>query len=328
MRYKTFGNTNAKISEICIGTWGIGGAGWGEVNKQESVAAIEAMIDSGVNAIDTAPVYGFGNPTEDDFGYGRAEVILGEALKGKRDSIYIITKCGLNYDREKGPQSMYKSLVEDEIIGGCEASLKRLQTDCIDMLFAHWPDEKTPIEEIVASFEKLIKAGKIKSYGLSNFTKEQVLAANKILPVGAIQLEYSMVNRKFEDAFKSAYENNIGTMSYATFGAGVLTGAYRTLPDFGARDTRSTFYPYFKQPMFDNIQKLLKVMDEVGAKYDATPSEVAINWNVQKEFVSTAILGVSKVKHANQNAKAFDWQLSQEDMVILDNAIDEFVPKA
>ncbi len=327
MRFKTFGNTNAKISEISIGTWGIGGAGWGEINGKESVAAIDAMLESGVNVIDTAPVYGFFNPSADDLGFGRAEVILGEALKGKRDSVYLITKCGLNFDREKGPQSMYKSLVEDEIIGGCEQSLKRLQTDCIDMLFAHWPDEKTPIEEVVGSMEKLIKAGKIKSYGLSNFTQEQVIAANSILPVGAVQMEYSMVNRKFEDALKAAYDNNIGTMAYATFGAGVLTGAYRTLPDFGQMDTRNTFYPYFKEPKFSQIQSLLKIMDEVAAQYGATPSEVAINWSTQKQFISTAILGVSKVKHANQNAKAFDWKLTNEDMAKLDNAVDEFVPK-
>ena len=105
MRYKTLGTTGEKLSALTLGTWGIGGTGWGETSQSNSLAAIDRMLELGVNLVDTAPVYGFGNPGEQDFGFGCAERLLAKALKGRRDKVFLVTKCGLNYDRSKGPSS-------------------------------------------------------------------------------------------------------------------------------------------------------------------------------------------------------------------------------
>ena len=122
MRYKTLGTTGEKLSALTLGTWGIGGTGWGETSQSHSLAAIDRMLELGVNVVDTAPVYGFGNPGEQDFGFGCAELLLAKALKGRRDKVFLVTKCGLNYDRSKGPSSAYRSMSAQEIREGCENS--------------------------------------------------------------------------------------------------------------------------------------------------------------------------------------------------------------
>lgn len=321
MRYKELGNTGLKISAVTVGTWGIGGAGWGEVSKSDSVAAIRTAIDHGVNAIDTAPIYGFGNPSAPDFGYGCAEETVREAVAGQRDRLLLITKCGLNYDRSVGPRSLYKRMTRKEIIEGCEGSLSRLGTDYLDLLFVHWPDGSTAPEEVAEAMQQLQQQGKIRHYGLSNFTLEDTLRLDSLLHVGAVQPQYSMVARENEGLIRDAHSHKIGTMTYGSLGAGILTGAYRTLPQFSPSDTRVTFYDYFREPKFSRIQALLKTMDEVAAAHQATPAQVAINWSTQKEFVDTAILGFSKPSHALQNCAAFSWELTAQELDALDRAI-------
>lgn len=120
MRYKTLGTTGEKLSALTLGTWGIGGTGWGETSQSNSLAAIDRMLELGVNLVDTAPVYGFGNPGEQDFGFGCAERLLAKALKGRRDKVFLVTKCGLNYDRSKGPSSAYRSMSAQEIREGAK----------------------------------------------------------------------------------------------------------------------------------------------------------------------------------------------------------------
>jgi len=322
LQYKKLGNTGKKISAITLGSWGIGGAGWDQVDKKESQAAIDRMLECGVNAIDTAPIYGFVRPDEEDFGYGYAEKVIGEAIRDKREDIFLVTKCGLNYDRAQGPRSMYKSMAREEIIAGCEGSLKRLGTDYIDLLFVHWPDMKTSLEEMTDAMKTLIRQGKILHYGLSNFTLEDTCKADDLLHVAAVQLPYSMVDKASEKMLLAVKERGIGTMTYGSLGSGILTGAYRTVPTFDKMDARASFYHFFEEPMFGRIQKLLGVMDEVAAAHQANVSQVAIQWSVKKEFVDTAILGVSKEKHARQNCDTFTWEMDEEEMKKLDEAVE------
>lgn len=328
MRYKTLGNTDLKISAVTIGTWGIGGAGWGNISRSDSVSAIRTAIEHGVNAIDTAPVYGFGNPALPDFGYGCAEETIREAIAGQRDRLLLITKCGLNYDRAVGPRSLYKRMSRKEIIEGCEGSLTRLGTDYLDLLFVHWPDNVTAPYEVAEAMQLLREQGKIRHYGLSNFTLEDTLQMDARLHVGAIQPQYSMVSRENEALIRAAHSHTIGTMTYGSLGAGILTGAYRTLPHFNPSDTRVTFYDYYKEPKFGKIMRLLQVMDEIAAAHHATTAQVAINWSTQKEFVDTAILGFSKPSHALQNCAAFDWALSEQEISVLDGAIAQHLDTA
>ena len=162
MRYTMLGKTELKVSQATIGTWAIGGAGWGDVNKKESMEAIETMIERGVNLIDTAPFYGL----------GESEKIVGEVIRDKRDDIVLLTKAGTGWDEKGVPfkRSDYKSILKD-----CEESLQRLKTDYIDLYLIHWPDEVTPIEEMMDAMNKLKQDGKIRFIGASNFSKEEGL---------------------------------------------------------------------------------------------------------------------------------------------------------
>lgn len=162
MRYKQFGTTDMNVSALTVGTWAIGGAYWGEVNKQDSIQAIHAMLDHGVNMIDTAPGYNF----------GESERVVGEALKGRREQVYITTKTGV-YNDKKEPY--IKDCRKETVFRLCEESLKNLQTDYIDLMVIHWPDVNynTPFEETMEALNSLKSAGKIRHIGVSNFDQDQ-----------------------------------------------------------------------------------------------------------------------------------------------------------
>jgi len=306
MRYKIFGNTGLKLSVVGAGTWGTGGRGWGGSDKQAAIAAIRAMLDCGVNHIDTAPVYG----------KGLAEEYLAEVLEGARDKVIVTTKCGMNID---GPGNAVKMASRGEIIKGCEASLKRMKTDYTDILLLHWPDVNTPLDETIAAMERLREQGKTRFIGVSNFSAALTEEAMKYAGVAANQLPYSLVDRSAEAALKWARKKNIATMSYGSLGAGILSGKIREYTDFGANDVRGGFYGFFREPRFSKIMALVACMDAIADERGAPVSQVAINWAAQKNFIDTALIGVRTVEHACENCGAADWELTAEEINYLDN---------
>lgn len=310
MRYTMLGKTELKVSQATIGTWAIGGAGWGDVNKKESMEAIETMIERGVNLIDTAPFYGL----------GESEKIVGEVIRDKRDDIVLLTKAGTGWD-EKGvlfKRSDYKSILKD-----CEESLQRLKTDYIDLYLIHWPDEVTPIEEMMDAMNKLKQDGKIRFIGASNFSKEEVLESEKYVSFDVLQHPYSMVAQDFRELLTWAHKNNIGTMSYGSLGAGILTGSIREMPKFSEDDMRLNFYDYFKEPKFSTVMQLVKRLDVYAEKYNVPVSQVTINWNTQSGFLDTILMGVRNKKEAEENCAAFEWKLEQEDVESITKDIQE-----
>lgn len=315
MRFKEFGKTGEKLSALTVGTWAIGGAGWGEVNKADCIKAIHAMFDNGVNSIDTAPCYNC----------GESERIVGEALKGRRDKIFLTTKTAVY---QPDPQStIIKDGRRETILRLCDESLKNLQTDYIDLLLIHWPDieHNAPIEETMDAMNELVKAGKVRYLGVSNFSIEQIKEAEKYGVISASEPPYSMVNRSEEELMEWCYSQNIANMTYGSLGAGILTGAIRELPKFDADDWRLNFYDFFKEPKFSKVMKLLKVLDEIAAGHNAPVAQVAVNWNAQKDFVQTALCGVRNEHEANENCKGFEWSLSEDEMNAIDKAIEEYL---
>lgn len=310
MRYTMLGKTELKVSQATIGTWAIGGAGWGDVNKKESMEAIETMIERGVNLIDTAPFYGL----------GESEKIVGEVIRDKRDDIVLLTKAGTGWDEKGVPfkRSDYKSILKD-----CEESLQRLKTDYIDLYLIHWPDEVTPIEEMMDAMNKLKQDGKIRFIGASNFSKEEVLESEKYVSFDVLQHPYSMVAQDFRELLTWAHKNNIGTMSYGSLGAGILTGSIREMPKFSEDDMRLNFYDYFKEPKFSKVIQLVKRLDVYAEKYNVPVSQVTINWNTQSGFLDTILMGVRNKKEAEENCAAFEWKLEQEDVESITKDIQE-----
>ena len=314
MRYKQFGKTDMKVSELTIGTWAIGGAFWGDVDKKDCIKAIHAMLDHGVNMVDTAPGYNF----------GESERVVVEALQGKREQVYITTKTALYNDKEKG---YVKDGRRETIVRLCEESLQNLRTDYIDLLVIHWPDtdHNAPIEETMDALNMLKKAGKIRYIGVSNFNQEQIEEAQKYGEIAALQPPYSMVNRSQEELMKWTHANGIANMTYGSLGAGILTGAIRELPKFEENDSRLTFYDFFVEPKFSKVMRLLHVLDAIAAVHQAPVAQVAINWNSQKEFVNTSLCGIRNEQEALENCSGFEWSLTEGEIKMIDMAIAEYL---
>ncbi|MBU9726148.1 aldo/keto reductase [Diplocloster modestus] len=308
MRYKRFGKTGLDVSVLTTGTWAIGGAHWGEVNEVDSIEAIREMTAQGVNLIDTAPGYNAGH----------SERVVGEAVRSVRDKVYLTTKTAV-YTGHDG--SYIKDGRAANILRQCDESLKNLGTDYIDIYLIHWPDPKVEIGESMGAMVKLLDQGKIRHIGVSNFSESQIREAEKYGPVEVIQPPFSMVNRVETDLMRWCARREIGIMTYGSLGAGILTGAIRSMPDFPPEDTRRTFYPYFEEPMFTQIMELLKTLDKAAANHHAPVAQAALNWSIQKDYVHTAIVGVRNEKEAAENCRGMDWELSQEEMAMIDAAI-------
>lgn len=310
MRYKQFRNAGVSVSALAVGTWAIGGQNYGQVNREDSIRAIRTMIDHGVNLVDTAPCYG----------NGASEKIVGEALKGiPRDKILISTKFGLITDVYSGDyvkHASYKSVMRE-----VESSLMNLETDYLDFYYVHWPDVLTPIDETMAALNTLKKQGKIRFIGVSNFSCEQIEAAEQYAQIDVQQPPYSMVNQKFTDLMKWGYEKGIDSMTYGSLGSGILTGAIRTLPEFEPGDMRLTFYDFFAEPVFSKIMEFLKTMDEIAAAHGVPVAQVALNWSTQKDFVGTALCGVRNERETLENCSAFEWSLSEDEITALDQEL-------
>ncbi|WP_288736366.1 aldo/keto reductase [uncultured Enorma sp.] len=310
MRYKHFKNADVDVSELAVGTWAIGGDNYGPVDREASIQAIRTMIDNGVNLVDTAPCYG----------NGYSEKVVGEALAGGyRDKVLISTKVGLvtsanGYDRD----SSFKNIMRE-----VESSLYNLKTDHIDFYFVHWPDAHTPFAETMSALELLRKQGKIRFIGVSNFTKEMIEECEKYGKVDVQQPPFSMVDRTYVDLMQWGAARGIDSMTYGSMGAGILSGKYRTTPDFPEGDTRLTFYDYFREPKFSKVQELLKVMDEVAEAHGKPVGQVALNWSTQKDYVGCALVGVRSDAHAIENCAAYDWSLTDDEIAKLDAKLDE-----
>ena len=310
MRYKHVGNAGIDISALAVGTWAIGGQQWGDVNEKDSIDAIRAMIDGGVNLVDTAPIYG----------NGHSEEVVGKALEnGYREKVFLATKFSISND-ENG--SVINNGSYENTIWECEQSLKRLNTDHIDIYIMHWPDPATPVEVTMRALADLKKSGKIRFIGVSNFDRNLIEEAQKVVRIDFLQPPYSMVEESQKELLAWCETQGIGTMTYGSLGAGILTGAIRELPDWEENDFRYTFYDYFKNPKFSKIMELLKVMDKIAQVRNKPLAQIAINWSTQKSYVSTAICGVRDPQQAYENCATFDWELTGEEMALIDSEIE------
>lgn len=321
MRYKQFKNAGVSVSILSVGTWAIGGTGYGEVNETDSIAAIRAMLDNGVNLIDTAPGYGA----------GYAEKICGKAITGcDRSKIFLATKCGIGSTTLEARQHPeVKNGIRDgryeNILYECEQSLRRLGTDYIDFFFVHWPDYDVPFAETMEAMNTLKREGKVRFIGLSNFSQEQIKECMKTCRIDAIQPPYSMVARRDEPLLKWCVEQGIDSLTYSSLGAGILTGKYREPRVFGENDPRNSFYPFFKEPNFSKIMKVLAVMDRISEETGKPLSQIAINWTTQKDYVSTALCGARNAQQGIENCLAADWMLTEQQLLDLDSAIAEYL---
>jgi aryl-alcohol dehydrogenase-like predicted oxidoreductase len=315
MQLRQLGKSNVKVTPIILGTWAIGGWMWGGTEEKKSIEAIQASIENGITAIDTAPAYGM----------GLSEEIVGKAIKGKRDEVVIATKCGLRWDENdktvrspnrdfrKNPVEIRRDLSRKSIFYECEQSLKRLNIDVIDIYQIHWPDPATPIEESWNAMAELKKQGKVRAIGVSNFSLDLLKAAHAIHPVDSVQPPYSLIRREIEkDIIPFAQANQIAVIVYSSLERGLLTGKYQpgqTFPEGNHRSDKRTFKPEYLRHMQDALAEIKPIAD----KYRVAVSQVIIDCTIHRPGIIAALVGARDAKQAKENALAANLNLTHQE---------------
>ncbi len=299
MEYRMLGKSGLNVSIIGFGAWGIGGSPfWSNEGDVVSERAIMKAYDLGVNFFDTAPVYGFGH----------SEELLGKTLKPFRDKVIYATKCGLRWEK-KSLGSITKNAKRKSILEEIDQSLKRLNTDFIDLYQVHWPDIETPQDETMETLLKIQEQGKIKVIGVSNYSVDQMKAIMKSGRIESLQPDYSLLNRSVEkDIVPHCLENNIGIVAYSPLASGLLTGKYGKSTKFS--DWRGKgIIGCFSGPQFErNMEKITK-LKVIGDSIGKTCGQVAINWLLAQPGLTTALLGVKNEQQMEENIQALGWKL-------------------
>ncbi|MCU1330649.1 MAG: aldo/keto reductase [Bryobacterales bacterium] len=312
MQTRQLGNSDLQITPLGIGAWAMGGSGWafswGHQEDEESIGAIHAALDKGLNWIDTAAVYGLGH----------SEEVVARALKGRSNRPYVFTKCERTWDEDR---QIRKSLKRDSIIAECEASLRRLEIDVIDLYQIHWPEPDEDVEEGWATLAELKKQGKVRWIGVSNFDAAQLARAQAIAPITSLQPPYSIIQSEIDaEILPYCGANNIGVIVYAPMKSGMLTGAMTrervaSLPEDDFRRRNS----YFQEPMLTRNLKVVDVLREIGNKHGRTPGEVAIAWTLRRPEVTGAIVGMRSPQQVDGVVGAADFRLSPDEIAQIAN---------
>ena len=287
MKTKPLGNSDLFITPVGFGAWAIGGSGWefawGGQDDSESIAAIHEALDAGVNWIDTAAVYGLGH----------SEEVVARALAGMSHRPYVFTKCSMTWDERR---QIGHSLRGESIRRECEASLRRLGVDAIDLYQIHWPNPDEEIEEGWAALAKLKEEGKVRHIGVSNFNVCQMQRALAIAPITSLQPRYSLIHREVEEEILpfTAWQE-IGVIAYSPMASGLLTGAMtrERIEQLPADDWRRN-HSDFKEPLLSRNLRLVRLLKAIGAHHGCTPAEVAVAWVLHNRAVTGAIVGARK----------------------------------
>ena len=295
--YADIAGTPLKVSRIALGTWAIGGWMWGGSDERESVSAIHAALEQGINVIDTAPVYGF----------GRSEEIVGKALaeRGLRSRAIIATKAGLEWRDGKVFRTASRARIRREL----EDSLRRLGTDYIDVYQVHWPDPIVPIEETAETMGTLYKQGMIRAIGVSNFSVEQMERFRRVAPLHVLQSPYNLFERGIEaEILPYCRKHNIAVLGYGALCRGLLSGRMRADTAFGGDDLRKSD-PKFQQPRFPHYLAAARRLDQLAhVRYGKQVIHLAVRWMLD-QGVTVALWGARKADQLQPVAGVAGWSL-------------------
>ena len=300
-----------ELTPIGVGAWAMGGSGWafawGPQDDNESIAAIQAALDRGVNWIDTAAVYGLGH----------SEEVVARALEGRKTRPYVFTKCERNWNEKR---EIYKSLKADSVRRECENSLRRLKVDVIDLYQIHWPEPYEDVEEGWSELARLKEQGKVRWIGVSNFNAKQLERCRKIAPVTSLQPPYSAISAEIEgETLPYCLQHGIGVIAYSPMKNGLLAGKMTkervtNLPedDFRRRN------PAFHEPALTRNLELAELMKRIGARHGRTAGEVAIAWTLRHPAVTAAIVGMRSAEQVDGVIGAMEFRLNPEEIAEID----------
>ncbi|MBN1392009.1 MAG: aldo/keto reductase, partial [Sedimentisphaerales bacterium] len=318
-RTARLGNSELEITKVGLGTWAIGGPwlyGWGPQDDNDSIKAILEAMDAGVNWLDTAPIYGFGH----------SEKIVAKALSQTSIKPIIATKCSLTWDDK---QERINCLKTKSVIAECNASLKRLNVDVIDLYQMHWPSPDEDLEEGYEAMAKCVKAGKVRYLGVSNFGVEQMERVMKIHPITSLQPPYSMFRRDIEDEILPfCKKNNIGVIVYSPLQKGLLSGKFTAekIAALPADDVRHMDHN-FKTPWLEVNLKIIEGLKTIAKRNKITMAQLATAWTLRNPEVTAAIAGARREGQINETAPAADVTLSAEDTAEIEELLKERITK-
>jgi aryl-alcohol dehydrogenase-like predicted oxidoreductase len=317
MQTRKLGYSDLHLTTVGLGTWAIGGSGWaygwGQQDDAESIAAIRRALDQGVNWIDTAAVYGLGH----------SEEIVGRAIAGRRDEVFVATKCGLVWD--EGSTRQYGRLKADSVRREVEASLRRLDVEVIDLYQIHWPNPDEDVEEAWSTIADLIAEGKVRYGGVSNFSVAQMERARAIHPIASLQPPYSMLRRDVErELLPYCAAHDVGVIVYSPMQAGLLTGKFPheralNLPDDDWRRQNV----YFREPGLSVNLAFVEKLRPIAERYGRTLAQLSIAWVLRRPELTAAIVGARRPSQVEETAPAGDWVLSEQDVAEIDALLAE-----
>lgn len=306
MQKRRLSNTDLELTTVGLGTWAMGGPwqfGWGPQDDDQAIAAILTALQTGINWIDTAPIYGL----------GRSEELIGKALKQTSQKPFIATKCGLLWNEKKEKIScLKKKSIREE----CHASLIRLGVEVIDLYQMHWPEPDEDIEEAWEEMAKLAEQGKVRYLGVSNYKLEQIKRVQKIHFVASLQPPYSMLHREVEDELLDyCAQENIGVIAYSPLQRGLLTGKFSQARLAGLPlDDHRRRNPDFQESQFTATLELVEHLKKIAERNGRTCAQLAISWILRRSEVTAAIVGARRPQQILETAAASDWDLSKEDI--------------
>jgi aryl-alcohol dehydrogenase-like predicted oxidoreductase len=313
MEHRPFGRTGLEVSAIGFGCWEIGG-GYGDIEEQEFGRAISRSLDLGINCFDTAEGYGL----------GASERALGAALGNRRDEAIIVSKFGVNY---RDMPNMRDSS-RDRVLTSIDKCLKNLGTDYVDVYLVHWPDRNTPFEETMSALDDIIRDGKARFVGLSNFKLSEIKACMAMRRIDVVQYGWNMFDRRMQqEILPYCAEEGVGFMAYGGLSYGLLTGTFTEDHDFGSEDWRArqgnmgaikVFAALFGPEKFKDNVRAVNELKEVAARNGKSIAQLALRWATSHPAVSTALVGCRTVAEVEDNVGAVGWTISDADNAEID----------
>ncbi|TWT39262.1 aldo/keto reductase [Blastopirellula retiformator] len=339
MKTRPLGKSGIEASVVAFGAWAIGGWTWGGADEKESIAAIHAFLDAGGNLIDTAPVYGF----------GASEEVVGKAIADRRDKVVLATKCSMRWDLsdeqrkrakkrfsttrenvdwtgEKSEESfdVYIYNGRDGIREEVERSLKRLQTDVIDLYQTHWQLDATPIEERMGALQELKQEGKIRAIGVSNASPEQMEEYRKFGQLDSDQEKYSMLDRGMELAnLEKCASDDIAFLAYSPLAQGLLTGKITPEREYGEGDQRR-YKDRFKPDNVRQVLAMLEPMQAIAERHQISLAQLTMAWTLSQPGCSHVLCGARTPQQAIDNAGAGDVQLTADELAVITAAVHRY----